>query len=95
MKLVLLLPWIVLLLAAPNMSAANSLGAGSLKLVRHGADKPWELYDLANDVGESKNLAVTRAGDVARLNAAYQTWLADVKLDASPPAPRPARTKKK
>jgi arylsulfatase A-like enzyme len=74
--------------------AASGLREGNLKLVRPSAKKPWELYDLATDPGESKNLAAERAADVARLDAAFQDWLADVKRDASEPAPRPASSKK-
>jgi arylsulfatase A-like enzyme len=73
----------------------SGLREGTLKIVRPGADRPWELYDLAADRGETNNLAAARPSDVKRLEAAYQRWLADVKVDASPPAPRPARTKQK
>lgn len=70
-----------------------ALREGTLKLVRSAESKPWELYDLANDPAESRNLASERTGDVARLDAAFQTWLTDVKRDASEPAPRPPRSK--
>ena len=73
----------------------SGLREGSLKIVRRGGAEPWELYDLAVDRGELNNLATARASDVARLDAVYQSWRADVKDDASPPAPRPARTKEK
>lgn len=73
--------------------AAFGLREGSWKLVRPGADRPWELYDLASDPGESKNLAPRRPGEVARLDASFQAWLEDAKRDASPPAPRPPREK--
>jgi arylsulfatase A-like enzyme len=72
----------------------SALREGSLKIVRPASDRPWELYDLSSDLVESKNLASTRPADVARLDAAYQSWLVDVKRDASPPAPRPGRPKK-
>jgi arylsulfatase A-like enzyme len=71
--------------------AASALREGDLKIVRSAATKPWELYDLAADPAESTDLAGQRAADVARLNAAYETWLADAKRDASEPAPRPAK----
>jgi arylsulfatase A-like enzyme len=73
----------------------GGLREGSLKIVRPAADRPWELYDLSRDRSESNNLAGTRPADVARLDAAYQAWLTDVKVDASPPAPRPTRPTKK
>lgn len=72
----------------------TALREGSLKIVRHAADQPWELYDLATDLAESKDLAGARPADVARLDAAFQAWLVDVKRDASTPAPRPARVQK-
>jgi len=72
----------------------TALRQGSLKIVRHDATKPWELYDLANDSGEKRNLAATRPADVARLDAAFTAWMTDVRRDASAPAPRPGRAKK-
>lgn len=71
----------------------SALREGSLKIVRHGAQSPWALYDLASDVAEANDLAANRPADVARLAAAFQAWLTDVQRDASPPAPRPARAK--
>ncbi|NUQ66439.1 MAG: sulfatase-like hydrolase/transferase [Pirellulales bacterium] len=70
------------------------LREGPLKIVRNVPDGPWELYDLSADPGETRNLAATRAADAARLDAAFQAWLADVSRDASDPAPRPPRPKK-
>ncbi|MBI5397001.1 MAG: sulfatase-like hydrolase/transferase [Verrucomicrobia bacterium] len=77
-----------------NYGPASGLREGFLKIVRASAKKPWELYDLAQDPAESRNLAAERASDVARLDAAFQDWLADVKRDASEPAPHPAGPKK-
>jgi arylsulfatase A-like enzyme len=67
----------------------SALREGTLKLIRSSPTQPWELYDLAADPGETTNLASQRTADVARLDAAYQAWLADVRRDASEPAPRP------
>lgn len=36
---------------------AQAIRVGTWKLVRHGAHKPWELYNLDDDVGESNDLA--------------------------------------
>jgi arylsulfatase A len=72
---------------------ASALREGTLKIVRSAATKPWELYDLAGDPAEAKNLATERPADVARLDTAYQTWLVDVRRDASERAPRPVKSK--
>lgn len=46
---------------------------GNWKLVR-GAGKGDELYDLAADVGETKDLAAAQPAVAARLAAALETW---------------------
>jgi arylsulfatase A-like enzyme len=57
----------------------RAIRAGTLKLVQ-GRDATadgvtdWELYDLAADIGESKNLAAERPADVKRLLADYEAW---------------------
>ena len=66
---------------------------GPLKIMRTAAGKPWELYDLATDPSEKRNLATERATDVTRLGSTFEAWLADVKRDASNPAPRPQKSK--
>lgn len=70
-----------------SFARACGLREGNLKLVRPDPKKPWELYDLATDLGETKNLAAERPAEVARLAAAFDAWIADVKRDASEPAP--------
>lgn len=59
---------------------------GDLKLVvaRGGSGSP-ELYDLAADVGESKNLAAERLDAVEKLQALYNDWNAE---QAEPLAPK-------
>lgn len=74
--------------------ATQGLREGSLKIVRRSANQPWELYDLATDPAEARDLARERPDDVTRLQGAFQAWLAEVKRDASEPARRPARAKK-
>jgi hypothetical protein len=44
-----------------------------MKLVRAGKAAP-ELYDLASDIGESKNLAAEKPQVVAELVAAIAEW---------------------
>ena len=45
----------------------QALRAGDWKLLRQGQDAPWELYDLAHDVGETTNLAARHPDVVSRL----------------------------
>ncbi len=70
---------------------AYGMRRGKLKLVRPKAGAAWELYDLAHDAAEARNLAEARPDDVARLAAEFQNWLVDTQRDASSPAPRPPR----
>lgn len=60
---------------------------GPLKLIRPKANTAWELYDLASDSGETRNLASERPGDVARLSKAIEDWREAMKTDASEPVP--------
>ena len=72
----------------------SGLRDGTLKFVRNNATGPWELYDLANDLSESNNLAASRPAEVARLERAFEEWRNDAQRDASPPAPRPTAKKR-
>jgi len=47
-----------------------------------------ELYDLANDVGESKDLAATQPDRAKALRTRLDAWLKTV--DAQLPTPNPA-----
>ena len=48
-----------------------------------------ELYDLAADPGETRNLAADQPRLRAQLEADYRRWEEDVKQDASPRSPVP------
>lgn len=52
----------------------GAIRQGSLKWVRHGGGAPGELYDLAQDPGEQRNLAAGGSADARRLEAAWQSW---------------------
>jgi len=52
-----------------------SIQVGGLKLIRSDRGERW-LYDLGRDPGEAQDLAATRPGDVARLSAELDRWLA-------------------
>jgi arylsulfatase A-like enzyme len=45
----------------------QAIRSGNWKLLRHTDDEPWELYDLASDPFEAKNLADSQPGVVATL----------------------------
>lgn len=64
---------------------------GDWKLVRVGT-RPAELYDLANDVGETRDVAAKHPETVARLTALYDAWRRDhiPPTFESPGRPRPA-----
>ena len=71
----------------------HAVRRGNLKLVRLGKAAP-ELYDLAADVGETRNLAVERPDAVRELEAAITEW----EKGTIPPlfeSPRPAGPGKK
>ena len=44
------------------------------KLVRPSDNKPWELYNLRDDIGETKNLAEKFPERVRNMSEAYATW---------------------
>ena len=53
---------------------AGAVRQGNLKLVR-GKPREWELYDLAADRTELKNLAGAFPGKVKELDGLYQEWM--------------------
>jgi len=70
--------------------------SGDYKLVvsRGGSGKP-ELYDLAHDIGESKDLASAEPAKVAELTKLYGVWNAEQSPPSAVDQPRPAGGKKK
>ena len=57
---------------------SSAIRDGDLKLVEFPEQKRIELYDLANDIGESKNLADARPDDTKRLLAKLDVWRKEV-----------------
>lgn len=74
----------------------NAIRRGTMKLVRLGKAGP-ELYDLATDIGESKNLAAEKPAVVQELVAAIADWeKGTIKpIFESPKQGKPAAKKKK
>lgn len=57
---------------------SSAIRVGDLKLVEFPAEKRIELYELATDPGEAKNLAETRPADRDRLLAKLDAWRKEV-----------------
>lgn len=74
----------------------NAVRRGNMKLVRLGKAEP-ELYDLAADIGESKNLAADKPEVVKELVTAIAEWEKGTIAPTfeSPKAGKPAAPKKK
>jgi arylsulfatase A-like enzyme len=62
-----------------RMGGGQSFAArkGSLKLVKVGKN-PAELYDLSDDVGETKNIADKKPGELAALQKELDAWNAEL-----------------
>ncbi|RAJ08178.1 arylsulfatase [Chitinophaga skermanii] len=52
----------------------RAVRSGKWKLVSAYPANEWELYDIENDRGETKNLAQQQPQVVAELNAVYEKW---------------------
>lgn len=68
-----------------EMEHSSAIRMGDWKLVRiaertdsFGAAPAWELYDLANDPGESHDLAAQQPEKVAELERVFLAWRADM-----------------
>jgi arylsulfatase A-like enzyme len=60
--------------------------SGNYKLIEFFEDNHLELFDLARDLGEEKNLAAAMPGKARELHALLQGWRASQQ--APMPAPR-------
>jgi len=76
---------------------------GDWKLVRLGANGPWELYNLTTDRTEQRNLTSAEPARVAELTALWEAWARRANVlpvmvrgqGGETPAGAPANTKKK
>jgi len=57
-----------------HCARGRALRKGSWKLVRPRDDRPWELYDLSVDIGETTNLAEQHPERVEMLSTEYAAW---------------------
>ena len=58
---------------------SRAVRQGRYKLVRARTSKSWELYDLADDPGETTDLAEKEPDVAARLLADFDRWAATVR----------------
>ena len=61
-----------------NYRRHAALRAGDWKIVRTRPDEPWQLFDLAGDVGERQNLAENEPDRLQALIDEFQRWERDV-----------------
>jgi arylsulfatase A len=66
---------------------SGAVRVGDLKLIEWFEDGRVELYDLAVDPAESKDLSGERPADAARLRQMLGNWR--VEVDAQMPTPNP------
>ena len=57
----------------------SAIRSGDYKLIKFYDDDSIELYDLKNDIGESKNLATTMPEKAKQLRSDLESWLASTK----------------
>ena len=58
-----------------------SIRRGPYNMVRTANDKPWELYDLKSDPGETKSLTNSNPQIVTDLSQAYDAWWTSILPD--------------
>lgn len=51
-----------------------ALRSGHWKIVREKPDHPWQLFDLANDVGELSDVSKKNAGQLSQLAQEFDAW---------------------
>jgi arylsulfatase A-like enzyme len=62
-----------------RFGAQTAIRKGDWKLVRHNDGKDLELYNLAADIGESKDLAKAEPGKFAELKADWDKWNSELE----------------
>jgi hypothetical protein len=56
----------------------GSVRAGRYKLLRTSPQKPWMLFDLATDLGETTDISVGHSETVEKLAEGFRRWQATV-----------------
>ncbi|MBI2479663.1 MAG: sulfatase-like hydrolase/transferase [Planctomycetia bacterium] len=57
-----------------NYRSHAALRQGDWKIVREKPNEPWQLFDLATDLGENRNLASDNTEQVATLEQVFKMW---------------------
>lgn len=57
-----------------NFPTQKAVLKGDWKAVQPAEDKPWELYNLANDIGETNNIAAETPEKLTELRKAWRVW---------------------
>ncbi len=57
-----------------NCARGRAIQMGDWKLVRPDDNRPWELYNLQTDIGETTDLAEQHPETVASMSIRYQQW---------------------
>ena len=61
-------------LLAWNCGRGRAIQMDNWKLVRSRDDRPWELYNLESDIGETDNQAAKFPQRVRIIATKYETW---------------------
>jgi len=76
---------------------AGAMRAGDWKLIEHYEDDALELFNLRDDLGETKNIATENPAKVKELHERFTAWLKDTKAQMPSPNPnyeKPAKDSK-
>jgi arylsulfatase A-like enzyme len=73
----------------PGIGASSSVRKGDWKLIYYHADRSFELFNLAEDIGEAHNLASARPDKIEELAAVLTAYLKSV--DAQMPVDKASR----
>jgi arylsulfatase A-like enzyme len=85
----------------PGIGASSTVRRGDWKLIYYHADRRFELFNLAEDIGEATNLAEKRPDKVAELASMLTIYLKSVEAQmpvdrkTGKPVPWPSEILKK